>query len=85
MPDPPVVRAPPADHRGLDPGAARRVSYLLEQGFRYEYDAPVQSLRQRLVIVPPARHGSQYRHAHLPQCPGSRRPPGAIETGRLGS
>ena len=48
-----VLRAPVLDHRGLDLGAARRVRYVLEQSFRYEYDAPVESLRQRLVIVPP--------------------------------
>src|ERR1700728_5071459 len=59
-----VLQAPLLDHRGLDLDAARRVSYVLEQSFRYEYDAPVESLRQRLVVVPPARHGNQYRRAH---------------------
>ena len=52
------------DHRGLDLAGARRISYALEQRFRYEYDAPVHSLRQRLVIVPPACHGNQYLRAH---------------------
>ena len=51
------------DHRGLDLDAARRVTYVIEQSFRYEYDAPVRSLRQRLVIVPPDRHGGQHRRA----------------------
>ncbi len=64
MLDPSVLDAPLLDHRVLDLGAVRRVSYVLEQSFRYEYDAPVESLRQRLVIVPPARHGNQYRRAH---------------------
>jgi transglutaminase-like putative cysteine protease len=59
-----VLQAPLLDHRGLDLDAARRVVYVLEQSFRYEYDAPVESLRQRLVVVPPARHGGQYRRAH---------------------
>jgi transglutaminase-like putative cysteine protease len=62
--DPRVLSAPLLDHRALDLGAARRISYVLEQSFRYEYDAPVQALRQRLVVVPPARHGNQYRRAH---------------------
>src|ERR1700723_4370620 len=64
MLDPQVLQAPVLDHRGLDLDAAGRVTYVLEQSFRYEYDSPVESLRQRLVVVPPARHGSQYRRAH---------------------
>jgi transglutaminase-like putative cysteine protease len=59
-----VLAAPLLDHRGLDLDAARRVTYVVEQSFRYEYDAPVESLRQRLVVVPPARHGNQHRRAH---------------------
>jgi transglutaminase-like putative cysteine protease len=59
-----VLQAPVLDHHGLDLEAARRITYVIEQSFRYEYDAPVESLRQRLVVVPPARHGSQYRRAH---------------------
>ena len=69
--DPGILTAPLVDHRGLDLGAARRVSYVLEQSFRYEYEAPVESLRQRLVIVPPARHGNQYRRAHLLEVNGA--------------
>jgi transglutaminase-like putative cysteine protease len=59
-----VLGAPLLDHRALDLDAAQRVTYFLEQSFRYDYEAPVHALRQRLVIVPPARHGSQYRRAH---------------------
>src|ERR1700723_1380667 len=66
-----VLEAPLLDHRGLDLDAAGRVTYVLEQSFRYEYDAPVESLRQRLVIVPPARHGNQYRRAHLLEVNGA--------------
>jgi transglutaminase-like putative cysteine protease len=66
-----VLQAPLLDHRGLDLGAARRVNYVLEQSFRYEYDGPVESLRQRLVIVPPDRHGNQYRRAHLLEVNGA--------------
>ena len=72
MLDPSVLHAPVLDHRGLDLGAARRVSYVLEQSFRYEYDAPVESLRQRLVIVPPARHGNQYLRAHRLEVTGAK-------------
>jgi len=33
----------------------------------------VESLRQRLVIVPPARHGHQYLRAHRLEVTGARR------------
>ena len=36
-----------------------RVSYLVEQRFRYEYPQPIRELRHRLIVVPPARHGDQ--------------------------
>jgi transglutaminase-like putative cysteine protease len=65
MLDAQVLSAPLIDHRRLDLDAAARVTYLLEQSFRYEYETPVASLRQRLVVVPKPRHGSQYRRAHL--------------------
>ena len=66
-----VLSANLLDHRGLDLDAAERVTYLLEQSFRYEYDAPVESLRQRLVVVPRQRHGSQHRRAHLLEVNGT--------------
>src|ERR1700722_13615093 len=71
MLDPAVLSASLLDHRGLDLGAAEHVRYVLEQSFRYEYDAPVQALRQRLVIVPPARHGCQYLRAHRLEVTGA--------------
>jgi transglutaminase-like putative cysteine protease len=71
MLDPSVLSAPVLDHQRLDLGAARRVRYVLEQKFRYEYDEPVRELRQRLVIVPPARHGNQYRLAHRLEVTGA--------------
>lgn len=67
-----ALRAPMLDHRGLDLDAAGRVTYVLEQSFRYDYDAPVESLRQRLVVVPPPRHGSQHRRAHRLEVSGAR-------------
>jgi transglutaminase-like putative cysteine protease len=66
------LTAPLLDHRGLDLDAAGRVVYVLEQSFRYDYDAPVESLRQRLVVVPPPRHGSQHRLAHRLEVTGTR-------------
>jgi transglutaminase-like putative cysteine protease len=66
-----VLAAPLLDHRGLDLDAAERVTYVLRQSFRYQYDQPVESLRQRLVIVPRARHGCQYRRGHLLEAEGA--------------
>jgi transglutaminase-like putative cysteine protease len=71
MLDSAVLNAPLLDHRGLDLSAAQRVRYVLQQSFRYEYDAPVRSLRQRLMIVPPARHGNQYLRAHRLEVSGA--------------
>jgi transglutaminase-like putative cysteine protease len=67
-----VLSAPLLDHQALDLDAAGRVTYVLEQSFRYQYDAPVASLRQRLVVVPKARHGGQYRLAHRLEVTGAR-------------
>jgi transglutaminase-like putative cysteine protease len=67
-----ALRASEIDHRGLDLDAARQVTYVIEQSFRYDYDAPVTSLRQRLVVIPPARHGGQYRRAHQLLVRGAR-------------
>jgi transglutaminase-like putative cysteine protease len=57
----------------IDWAAARRVSYLVEQSFRYEYPAPIRDLRHRLVVIPPERFGDQRRLEHrvevgLPGC-----------------
>jgi transglutaminase-like putative cysteine protease len=67
-----VLEAPLLDHSELDLDAARRLTYVIEQSFRYDYDAPVTALRQRLVIIPPARHGSQYLRGHLLEVSGAR-------------
>jgi len=67
-----ALRASVIDHHGLDLDGARQVTYVIEQSFRYDYDAPVTSLQQRLVVIPPARHGGQYRRAHLLQVHGAR-------------
>jgi transglutaminase-like putative cysteine protease len=67
-----LLSAPLLDHRGLDLDAASRVTYVLQQRFRYEYDEPVRALRQRLVIVPRSRHGNQYRRAHTLEVDGAQ-------------
>jgi transglutaminase-like putative cysteine protease len=43
---------------------AGRLTYVLRQHFSYAYDAPVQDLNHRLVVVPPRRHGDQRRLRH---------------------
>jgi len=58
------LAAPVLDTAGLDLDSASRITYRLEQSFRYEYDAPVENLRHRLVVVPPRRHGDVHRRQH---------------------
>jgi transglutaminase-like putative cysteine protease len=72
MLDAQVLQAPLLDHSELDLDAARRLTYVIEQSFRYDYDEPVKSLRQRLVIIPPTRHGSQYLRGHTLEVTGAR-------------
>ena len=48
----------------VDWAAARRVSYLLRQTFRYEYSEPIRDLNHRLVVIPPERFGDQRRLRH---------------------
>jgi transglutaminase-like putative cysteine protease len=52
------------DPSSLDWAAARRVSYLLRQSFRYEYPEPIRDLNHRLVVIPPERFGDQLRLRH---------------------
>lgn len=47
------------DHRGVDWANVRKTAYLIHQRLRYEYPGAVRDLRQRLMIVPPDRHGGQ--------------------------
>jgi transglutaminase-like putative cysteine protease len=55
----------------LDWDSARRVSYLVEQSFRYDYPAPIHQLRHRLVVIPPERFGDQRRLQHSIEVDGS--------------
>ena len=64
MLDQQLLHAPVLDHHDVDLDGADRVTYLLEQSFRYDYPRPIQRLRHRLVALPPARHGSQHLRAH---------------------
>jgi transglutaminase-like putative cysteine protease len=64
MLDPQLLAAPVLDHARVDLDAAYRVTYLLDQTFRYEYDGPVRNMRHRLVVLPPVRHGTQHLRAH---------------------
>jgi transglutaminase-like putative cysteine protease len=41
--------------------SARTSSLHLEQEVRYAYPAPIDRLQQRMIVVPPAGHGSQRR------------------------
>ena len=64
MLDDSTLARPLFDHQALDLDAAETVTYVLEQKFRYDYDEPVSSLRHKLVVVPPVRHGGQHLRAH---------------------
>jgi transglutaminase-like putative cysteine protease len=55
---------PALDNSSVDLDNAERVTYLLEQCFRYDYAVPVRRLRHRLVVVPPRQHGDQHLRAH---------------------
>ncbi len=56
-----ALSAPLLAARTTELDEASRVTYRLEQTFRYGYDAPVHDLRHRLVVMPPARHGDVSR------------------------
>ena len=64
MLDQQLLEAPALDHHAVDLDGAERVTYLLEQSFRYDYAGPVERLRHRLVVLPPTRHGNQHLRAH---------------------
>ena len=59
-----VLDAPLLDPADLDLEAAERVTYVLEQRMHYTYDAPVEGLRHRLMVLPPRWHGDQHRRGY---------------------
>lgn len=52
------------DHRAVDWPRVRWAAYLIHQRFHYEYPGPIHDLRQRLVVIPPERHGNQRLVTH---------------------
>lgn len=54
----------PLDTRGVDWANVRWTAYLIHQRLRYEYPGEIHDLRQRLMIVPPERHGGQRLVTH---------------------
>ena len=51
--------AVPSDWRDV-----ARVRHHVQQEYRYSYSAPVTDIRQRLIMVPPARYGDQRLVSH---------------------
>jgi transglutaminase-like putative cysteine protease len=52
------------DHQGVAWVEVQRTAYLIHQHFHYEYPGKIHDLRQRLVIIPPERHGDQRLITH---------------------
>jgi transglutaminase-like putative cysteine protease len=52
------------DHQGVEWANVRWTAYLIHQHLRYEYPGEIHDLRQRLMIVPPERHGGQRLVTH---------------------
>lgn len=52
------------DHQGVNWTQVRSTAYLIHQHFHYEYTGPIRDLKQRLVIIPPERHGDQRLVTH---------------------
>ncbi len=50
---------PFVDHSGIEWNQVRRTHYWMYQRFNYEYPGPVKNLHQRMIVVPPTRHGNQ--------------------------
>ncbi|HZG94769.1 MAG TPA: transglutaminase family protein [Mycobacteriales bacterium] len=55
---------PLLDPAGLDLESADRVTYVMRQRLRYDYDGSAYDLAHRLVVVPRQRHGNQRRLHH---------------------
>jgi transglutaminase-like putative cysteine protease len=59
-----VAGLPLVDDADIDWEHAHELTYVLHQRVRYTYTTPACDLRQRMMLVPPARHGDQMRLAH---------------------
>jgi transglutaminase-like putative cysteine protease len=54
---------PLLDLEGVDLAGATRLTYVLRQRFRYDYEGHPYALQHRLVVIPPTRRGSlRLRH-----------------------
>jgi transglutaminase-like putative cysteine protease len=54
-----LLRVDFLDHDAMDWSRIQRTTYRVQQRFRYEYAAPISTLRQRLMVVPRPVHGDQ--------------------------
>jgi transglutaminase-like putative cysteine protease len=63
MPQQQQLPLSPGETLDVDLDEVVRVTYLLEQSFRYDYPEPVRQLRHRLLVLPPLRHGDQHLRA----------------------
>lgn len=52
------------DYQAVDWPRVQRSAYIIHQHLRYEYPGPIQELQQRLMILPPLRHGDQHLIDH---------------------
>jgi transglutaminase-like putative cysteine protease len=52
------------DSDEIDWENVRQTTVLIHQTFRYDYPGPISELRQRLMVVPPDRHGLQRLVTH---------------------
>lgn len=66
-----LLDAPLLEPRAAELAGAERIRYVLDQRFRYEYDAPIAQLHHRLVVLPPVRHGNQFRREHRVDAAGA--------------
>jgi transglutaminase-like putative cysteine protease len=64
---------------------ARTRSLQLEQEVRYAYPGPVEQLQQRMIVVPPAVHGSQRRDGWSFSVAGVASPVQRTRTDRFGN
>jgi transglutaminase-like putative cysteine protease len=55
----------------IDWDRVRQTTVLIHQTFRYDYPGPISELRQRLMVVPPDRHGLQRLVTHKLRVSGS--------------
>ena len=51
------------DPHAVDWPRVSHCTFTLNQRFTYAYSEPIVDLRQRLVVLPPSRHGGQLKHS----------------------